>query len=147
VFKSCNAGSKTDSWCGHCPKCLFTCIILSPFIEEEQLTGIFGKDLFADVSLKPIFDQLTGMAEEKPFDCVGTVNEVNVALCETIRHREAAELPFLLKYYLNSSAFMQYSQVDFTSELFQFSSEHHLSPEFSVIIGELFDRGNSEFNG
>lgn len=147
VFKSCNAGSKTDSWCGHCPKCLFTCIILSPFIEEEQLTGIFGKDLFADVSLKPIFDQLTGMAEEKPFDCVGTVNEVNVALCETIRHREAAELPFLLKYYLNSSAFMQYSQVDFTSELFQFSSEHHLLPEFSVIIGELFDRGNSEFNG
>ncbi|MCD4682010.1 MAG: hypothetical protein K8R86_01895, partial [Bacteroidales bacterium] len=23
-FKSCNVGSKTDSWCGHCPKCLFT---------------------------------------------------------------------------------------------------------------------------
>ncbi|MCD4697219.1 MAG: hypothetical protein K8S16_13360, partial [Bacteroidales bacterium] len=28
VFKSCNVGSKSNSWCGNCPKCLFTYIIL-----------------------------------------------------------------------------------------------------------------------
>ena len=32
VFRSCNVGSKEDIWCGHCAKCLFAYIILSPFI-------------------------------------------------------------------------------------------------------------------
>ena len=76
VFRSCNVGSKTDSWCGHCPKCLFTWIILSPFLSREKLTAIFGKDLMADTSLQPILEELNGTAAVKPFECVGTVEEV-----------------------------------------------------------------------
>lgn len=80
VFKSCNAGSKTDSWCGKCPKCLFTWIILSPFIPRERLTEIFGKDLLADPELKPIFEELNGTSAVKPFECVGTVEEVRACV-------------------------------------------------------------------
>lgn len=96
VFRSCNAGSKTDSWCGKCPKCLFTWIILSPFISRKRLTALFGKDLWADPELKPIFEELNGTAEVKPFECVGTVEEVracveamegNRANVEAILHR------------------------------------------------------------
>ena len=76
VFRSCNAGSKTDSWCGKCPKCLFTWIILSPFLPKEKLVAIFGKDLMADESLRPIYEELNGTAAVKPFECVGTVEEV-----------------------------------------------------------------------
>lgn len=80
VFRSCNVGSKTDSWCGHCPKCLFTWIILSPFLSREKLIGIFGKDLMADASLRPIFEELNGTAPVKPFECVGTVEEVRACM-------------------------------------------------------------------
>lgn len=80
VFRSCNVGSKTDSWCGHCPKCLFTWIILSPFLSRERLTAIFGKDLMADASLRPIFEELNGTAPVKPFECVGTVEEVRACM-------------------------------------------------------------------
>ena len=80
VFRSCNAGSKTDSWCGKCPKCLFTWIILSPFLSREKLVAIFGKDLMADESLRPILEELNGTAEVKPFECVGTVEEVRACL-------------------------------------------------------------------
>ena len=80
VFRSCNVGSKTDSWCGHCPKCLFTWIILSPVLSREKLTAIFGKDLMADESLRPIFEELNGTAPVKPFECVGTVEEVNACI-------------------------------------------------------------------
>ena len=80
VFRSCNVGSKTDSWCGHCPKCLFTWIILSPFLSREKLTAIFGKDLMADESLRPILEELNGTAAVKPFECVGTVEEVRACL-------------------------------------------------------------------
>ena len=80
VFRSCNVGSKTDSWCGHCPKCLFTWIILSPFLSKEQLVAIFGKDLMADGSLRPIYEELNGTAAVKPFECVGTVEEVRACM-------------------------------------------------------------------
>lgn len=80
VFKSCNAGSKTDSWCGKCPKCLFTWLIMSPFISQEELTDIFGKNLMEDKELLPLLKQLSGEIEVKPFECVGTIEEVNACL-------------------------------------------------------------------
>ena len=80
VFKSCNAGSKTDSWCGKCPKCLFTWMALSPFVPRAELTEIFGKDLLKDNNLRPILDQLDGSVDVKPFECVGTVGEVRACV-------------------------------------------------------------------
>ena len=93
VFRSCNAGSKTDSWCGKCPKCLFTWIILSPFLSREKLTAIFGKDLMADKSLRPILEELNGTATVKPFECVGTVEEVRACLAATAKVPEPVEGP------------------------------------------------------
>ena len=87
VFRSCNAGSKTDSWCGKCPKCLFTWFILSPFISRQRLAEIFGKDLLADPELKPIFEELNGTSAVKPFECVGTVEEVR-ACVDFMKERE-----------------------------------------------------------
>lgn len=80
VFKSCNVGSKTDSWCGKCPKCLFTYLIMSPFIPQNELMEIFDKNLLNDNDLLPVLKQLKGEADVKPFECVGTVEEVNVCL-------------------------------------------------------------------
>ena len=88
VFRSCNVGSKTDSWCGHCPKCLFTWIILSPFLSREKLTAILGKDLMADESLRPILEELNGTAAVKPFECVGTVEEVRACMDAVEGRRE-----------------------------------------------------------
>jgi UDP-N-acetylmuramoylalanine--D-glutamate ligase len=93
VFRSCNAGSKTDSWCGKCPKCLFTWIILSPFLSREKLTAIFGKDLMADESLRPILEELNGTAAVKPFECVGTVEEVRACLAANAKVPEPVEGP------------------------------------------------------
>ncbi|MBL7137378.1 MAG: hypothetical protein ISS17_01210 [Bacteroidales bacterium] len=99
VFKSCNVGSKTDSWCGKCAKCLFTYIMMAAFLKPEQLAEIFRRDILDDINLKPLFDQLIGIAPEKPFECVGTISEVNAALQETITKYANQSLPALLEYY------------------------------------------------
>ena len=99
VFRSCNVGSKQDIWCGHCAKCLFAYIILSPFIEPARLNQIFGKSMLDDLSLKHEFDQLIGEAETKPFECVGTVSEVRQALSMAIARWYPAERPALLRDY------------------------------------------------
>jgi hypothetical protein len=97
VFRSCNVGSKEDIWCGHCAKCLFAYIILSPFIEPEKLNRIFGKPMFDDLALSHEFKQLIGEAETKPFECVGTVSEVRQALTMTLKRWYPMERPALLK--------------------------------------------------
>ena len=100
VFKSCNVGSKTDSWCGKCPKCLFTYLIMSPFIPKNELVEIFGNDLLNDSELLPILKQLKGEAEVKPFECVGTVEEVNACLAAFGRDvTPVASIEDLLKQY------------------------------------------------
>ena len=97
VFRSCNVGSKQDIWCGHCAKCLFAYIILSPFIEPARLNEIFGKSMLDDMSLEHEFRQLLGEAETKPFECVGTVGEVRQALGMAVSRWYTVERPALLK--------------------------------------------------
>jgi hypothetical protein len=80
VFRSCNAGSKENKWCCNCPKCLFAYIILAPFIEKNTLLQIFGEDLLNKPEMKHFLNQLTGKEATKPFECVGTVEEVVTAL-------------------------------------------------------------------
>jgi len=127
VFKSCNVGSKTDIWCGNCPKCLFAYIILSPFIKPEVLNRIFGKQMLDDPSLQLYFDQLTGRQSTKPFECVGTIDEVNTALAMTIeRYYSNCQLPYLLK---------NYSKKKLITPLNTLSDEHNLDDE----LIKLFD--------
>lgn len=79
-FRSCNVGSKTDSWCCHCPKCLFTYLMLSPFLPKSSADSIFGKALLNEETMRHHLNELRGLADIKPFECVGTVEEVNTAL-------------------------------------------------------------------
>lgn len=86
VFSSCNRSFKVFAergktrWCGECAKCAFTFLILAPFLSKEELVRIFGKNMFADASLIPLFADILGFGMQKPFDCVGTFEEAQVAL-------------------------------------------------------------------
>lgn len=130
-FKSCNAGSKTNSWCGKCPKCLFTYIILSPFIEQETLVGIFGQNLLKKNELAPVFRDLTGLSSIKPFDCVGTIDEVNFSLCKTIE-KYKGPLPFLLEYYISSSLYEKHRGSKMN--MLTYDSSHFLGEEMFAIL-------------
>lgn len=109
IFRSCNVGSKEDIWCGHCPKCLFVFFILSPFLSQERLTEIFGADMMNDITMLDTMKQLIGLSPEKPFECVGSREEINTALCLTIEKLETQgkKLPKLLEYYKSEGLYEQ----------------------------------------
>ncbi len=98
IFRSCNKGQKTNSWCESCPKCLFAYSILFPFLSKEQLGNIFSQDLFARMDLLPLAQELLGVGEKKPLECVGT-HEENLAAFHLSRRKLAVQgeaLPALL---------------------------------------------------
>ena len=127
VFKSCNVGSKGKEWywCNECAKCLFAFIILSPYLYKEKLVNIFKEDLFEKESLLQTFIELTGNALVKPFDCVGTFEEVNFAVSKTIENLGDIELPYLLKYYKDN-----YGLVDTSNDITKrYNEENNLTKE------------------
>ncbi|MBU0488261.1 MAG: hypothetical protein KKA07_18105 [Bacteroidetes bacterium] len=126
-FRSCNSGSiKGGIWCCNCPKCLFTWVILSPFLEPAKLVSIFGENLFEKSSLAEILDELSGAKPVKPFECVGTNTEVNIALCMAAKQYEDNE-PALIKHYKNTLQYDQYRTYDSNHFLeFVFDNAHFL---------------------
>ncbi|MCI8276586.1 MAG: hypothetical protein HFJ46_01410, partial [Clostridia bacterium] len=131
VFKSCNPGSKEKPWiwCGNCPKCLFVYIMLSPFLYKEKLINIFKQDLFEREDLLKTFTELCGYGENKPFECVGTYEEIRYAVTKTINQIDE-KLPYLLEFYKNNFALENKEMLNY------FNTEHNLPEEFEKILKE-----------
>ena len=132
VFKSCNVGSKGENWiwCCNCPKCLFVYIILSPFLTTEELISIFGENLYDKKELLETFLELTGSSNHKPFECVGTYEEVNYALSRCIE-KTNSELPYLLKYYKEHFKLMSEKNT-----LNRFNDENNIPNNYLKLVKE-----------
>lgn len=103
VFSSCNRNFKINNpsnqkWCGECPKCLFVFIALAAYLPKKDVLDIFNKDLFEDKNLIPLFEELIGVKNFKPFECVGTQDEVKEALEKIVEKGEFNE-SVLIKYF------------------------------------------------
>lgn len=90
-FRSCNVGQREDRWCGRCPKCAFVGLTLAPFVSSETHEKIFGSRLFDHKEIIGAIEELTGLRDHKPFECVGTLGESRDALVLTLARYENAQ--------------------------------------------------------
>lgn len=97
VFVSCNKGARNNTWCSKCSKCLYVYIMLYPFVDETKLKAIFHQNMLDDMSLKDLFMGLVADEVDKPFECVGSKEEINYVLSLALRQKD--DVPLLLKYY------------------------------------------------
>ena len=100
IFRSCNRGSVggKNEWCGKCSKCLFVYIILAPFLPEEEMIDIFGSNLLNDLELEKYYRELTGIDKTKPFECVGTRDEVKEAIKMIVEKYKEGMPTLIMKY-------------------------------------------------
>ncbi len=91
-FTSCNENWKIAAksqnlqgklWCGRCPKCAFAFALFAGFLSRATVEKIFGGNLFDSSALEPVFRELLGLQGFKPFECVGTPDEVSAAFLLT----------------------------------------------------------------
>jgi UDP-N-acetyl-alpha-D-muramoyl-L-alanyl-L-glutamate epimerase len=88
TFMSCNRAfrqepsARATTWCGECDKCLFTDLVLAPFIDRSVLEGIFSNaEPLGDATCTDQLEVLVGLSDRpKPFECVGDVDECASAL-------------------------------------------------------------------
>lgn len=100
IFRSCNReqtlrarqqnsapaelAGKIGGWCAECPKCVFTYICLSCFLPQESLEKIFGINPCTTPGFIATARALAGFTAHKPFECVGTFEEVRACLAHLI---------------------------------------------------------------
>lgn len=122
VFQSCNLGGKTDVWCCNCAKCLYVYILLAAFLGDETLVNIFGCNMLERADLSEMLDGLMLDGEDKPFECVGTKNEVRLSLKMALERRRGNIPPLLKRFEEN---FPNYAPADLTT----FFDENNFVPD------------------
>lgn len=135
LFRSCNRGQATNSWCGRCPKCLFVFTALYPFVERDQMLAIFGRDLFEWDGAEAILRALLGLDRGKPFECVGTRDETLAALylCVEQYHDQGVSIPAALRI-IEETVLSNRSDLDELARrvLTAWTDQHHLPSEIAA---------------
>jgi len=140
LFTSCNANFKmnkdkpTSKWCGHCPKCLFVFIILAAFVERDDLLKIFGANLLDKAELKNLLEETLGMRDNKPFECVGTFEESQLAMYK-ISQKKEWKSDILVGYF--ATKMLPKLGVDWSAreeELLSMQKGHFIPEKFLKII-------------
>jgi UDP-N-acetyl-alpha-D-muramoyl-L-alanyl-L-glutamate epimerase len=80
IFRSCNRGQQTNSWCGTCAKCLSIALTLMPWIGEAEVVKFMGTNPLNNPENAHLLEQMTNPAEIKPFECVTTTEEAQICL-------------------------------------------------------------------
>ena len=132
AFQSCNLGSKTDTWCCKCAKCLYVYILLAAFLGDKELTEIFGCNMLMNTEFEGMLDGLMLEGEDKPFECVGTKDEVRLALKMACDLRRNSELPPLLKRF--EEHFPNYVPVDLSN---YFDKDNCVPKEFLPLLENI----------
>lgn len=85
LWSSSNENFKHDadgslSWDINSPKTCAVFALLAPFIDKDELVKEMGGNPFESAQNKEIWDQLQGKTEQKPFECVASIDEIKEAL-------------------------------------------------------------------
>lgn len=128
IFKSCNVGSKSIpwKWCCNCPKCLFVYIMLEAFLSKEEVIDIFGSNVLDNKDLEKEFIELIGESETKPFECIGTIEEVRYAMNKIIEKDDS----YLARLYKEK----YYKEEDI--DLSKFYYENNVPEDYLNIVKE-----------
>ncbi len=133
LFSSCNRnfhlqGTRNTSslWCGDCPKCRFTFLGLAPFVQKQQLVEVFSKNLLNDEFQIKGYQELLGLSGFKPFECVGEIEESQIALQMIATNSTWSECN-LVKYFRDR---IPVHSIDIVNKMFAAADVHQIPKEY-----------------
>ncbi|MEO6015311.1 MAG: hypothetical protein ABIQ30_17210 [Devosia sp.] len=132
VFSSCNRNFKLSGhdgplWCGECPKCHFTFLMMAPRMDYQRMLGIFGHNFLDKPENERSFRELTGLAGQKPWECVGEIEEAAACLYVLTSHPDCENAAIVRA--LRDDLIAQYGRARLSAalnDLFIDSSDHHI---------------------
>ncbi|MEI6773401.1 MAG: hypothetical protein WCL18_00800 [bacterium] len=146
IFSSCNNNFKiiennktTDHRrCGICPKCAFVYTTLRPFISDENTKKIFDQELYENNTLLPLYKELLGIDGIKPFECVGTNEEVFYAMYLYYeKTKNNSQIPPIMELFKNEilPTLSMHDLMKLEKKLFAvYTKETNIPKEFQTLL-------------
>jgi hypothetical protein len=140
VFSSCNRNFKLSGhdgplWCGECPKCHFTFLLMASRMDHDRMMRIFGHDFLDVPGNERSFRELTGLAGQKPWECVGEIEEAAACLYVLTQHPDWEDSAIVRA--LHDDLIAQYGRPRLSAalnDLFIDSPDHHIPPSIAERI-------------
>ncbi len=123
----------SSKWCNKCPKCAFVFCCMAAFLPKTELEKMFGAILFEHDWLMPLYRELLGTANFKPFECVGTPDETKAAFLLAMKRNELNETP-VMKMFIKEVLPTIKDPEALIAAVMQSSDQHCIPPLFLPLV-------------
>lgn len=105
----------------------FVWALFSAFLSKSDMLRIFEEDIYADSNLLLKFQELLGVKNIKPLECVGTPDEMKVAMYMCYDRGEFNETP-IMQYFISEVLPLIGDTDELKKEVFSYGDDSHLPP-------------------
>ena len=139
AFTSCNRSFQINPktppkrWCGDCPKCRFSFLVLAENMGRARIERVFGKNMLDDPAQLEGFEELAGVSGHKPWECVGELAESGAALLRLSDNDEWKDTAIVRALAPRIRALMPEPQ-SVWRELMTPSPDHRLPPRYERML-------------
>jgi hypothetical protein len=110
--------------------------MMAAFVDKKTVTAVFGKNMLEDESLIGLYEELLGVKGIKPFDCVGTPEEVKIALVMLHEKGEYNDDP-VMKHVYGTYIAGELGMKKLKEEVFTKGSSNLIPSTFTDIIDSV----------
>lgn len=145
IFASCNrnfvfAGPKVlepgQRWCGTCPKCVYTSVLLAPFLDAERHAQVFQSRPLHDGDNMAHLRDIAGLTDAKPWECVGERREVAAALHHLQGSKEWSSVPLVAAIASELYAHWSHDELDKAwAQALDARSTHRMPDAVAEVMG------------
>lgn len=139
AFTSCNRAFQLNPaapparWCGDCPKCRFSFLMLARPMGRARIEAAFGKNMLEDESQLAGYEELMGLSGHKPWECVGELAESGAALALLAEDPEWAQAAIVRALNPRVRALMP-DPAQVWRTLMTPSPDHRLPPRYEAML-------------
>jgi len=136
VFAGPNALPENRRWCGACAKCVYTSVLLAPFLSVERHAEIFQSQPLHNPGNADFLREIAGLTDAKPWECVGERREVAAALAYLLTVDGWKDAPLIKG--IESELFGQWERDDLLAawaEALDARSEHRMPEAVAKVVG------------
>lgn len=145
IFASCNrnfvfAGPSVleegQRWCGQCAKCVYTAVLLAPFLSLGRHAAVFQSRPLHDRDNAGFLREIAGLTDAKPWECVGERREVAAALAYLLKQADWREAPLVAG--IETELFETWDRADLEAaweEALKARSEHRMPESVEQVMG------------
>ena len=136
VFAGANVLEDGRRWCGQCAKCVYTAVLLAPFLSLGRHAAVFQSRPLHDQNNADFLHEIAGLTDAKPWECVGERREVAAALAHLLTLEDWREAPLVAG--IEAELFEHWDRADLEAawdEALTARSEHRMPEAVAKVMG------------